>query len=214
MHWCRNAAFFFSIMVYLFIMVLWPCFCWWSLSFIFYLENSEFEDASQDRQRSTGGLSMHSFSRRNEYSSSPPTKGDSFSRGIHGKWETRSSGRSDKDSDSQSELDSGFYTWSARICLSLILYKLNCLDWYGILPYIYDLVMGIEVEVSLKRVIFIYFIVCVYLQILENVLAINRVDLGKVLSMMGFLVVVLFLGPLGIPLGWLPWNFELMTTTS
>jgi len=64
--------------------------------------------------------------------------------------------------------------------------------------------MGIEVEVSLKRVIFIYFIVCVYLQILENVLAINRVDLGKVLSMMGFLVVVLFLGPLGIPLGWLP----------
>ena len=64
--------------------------------------------------------------------------------------------------------------------------------------------MGIEVEVSLKRVIFIYFIVCVYLQILENVLAINCVDLGKVLSMMGFLVVVLFLGPLGIPLGWLP----------
>ncbi|KHN29319.1 hypothetical protein D0Y65_025261 [Glycine soja] len=67
---------------------------------------SEFEDASQDRQRSTGGLSVHSFSRRIEYSSSPPTRGDSFSRGIHGKWETRSSGRSDKDSDSQSELDS------------------------------------------------------------------------------------------------------------
>ncbi|XP_029127996.1 uncharacterized protein LOC109802991 isoform X2 [Cajanus cajan] len=67
---------------------------------------SEFEDASQDRQRSTGGLSMHSFSRRSEYGSSPPTRGDSFSRGIHGKWETRSSGRSDKDSDSQSEWDS------------------------------------------------------------------------------------------------------------
>ncbi|KAH1044794.1 hypothetical protein AAZX31_09G234100 [Glycine max] len=67
---------------------------------------SEFEDASQDRQRSTGGLSVHSFSRRIEYSSSPLTRGDSFSRGIHGKWETRSSGRSDKDSDSQSELDS------------------------------------------------------------------------------------------------------------
>ncbi|TKY65401.1 hypothetical protein E2542_SST08259 [Spatholobus suberectus] len=66
---------------------------------------SEFEDASQDRQRSTGGLSMHSF-RRNEYGSSPPTKGDSFSRGVHGKWETRSSGRSDRDSDSQSEWDS------------------------------------------------------------------------------------------------------------
>ncbi|XP_027351659.1 uncharacterized protein LOC113862716 isoform X3 [Abrus precatorius] len=66
---------------------------------------SEFEDASQERQRSTGGLSMHSF-RRNEYGSSPPTRGDSFSRGIHGKWETRSSGRSDRDSDSQSEWDS------------------------------------------------------------------------------------------------------------
>jgi len=74
-----------------------------------YLENSELEDVSQDRQRSSGGLSMHSF-RRNDYGSSPPTRGDSFSRGIHGKWETRSSGRSDKDSDSQSEWDSGFYT--------------------------------------------------------------------------------------------------------
>ncbi|KAJ1393438.1 hypothetical protein SESBI_34972 [Sesbania bispinosa] len=50
---------------------------------------------------------MHSF-RRNEYGSSPPTRGDmnSFSRGTHGKWESRSSGRSDKDSDSQSEWDS------------------------------------------------------------------------------------------------------------
>ncbi|XP_015961886.1 uncharacterized protein LOC107485859 isoform X2 [Arachis duranensis] len=66
---------------------------------------SEFEDAPQERQRSTGGLSMHSF-RRNEYSSSPPTRSDSFSRGVHGKWESRSSGRSDKDSDSQSEWDS------------------------------------------------------------------------------------------------------------
>ncbi|XP_027928657.1 uncharacterized protein LOC114185239 isoform X3 [Vigna unguiculata] len=66
---------------------------------------SELEDVSQDRQRSSGGLSMHSF-RRNDYGSSPPTRGDSFPRGIHGKWETRSSGRSDKDSDSQSEWDS------------------------------------------------------------------------------------------------------------
>jgi len=74
-----------------------------------YFENSELEDVSQDRQRSSGGLSMHSF-RRNDYGSSPPTRGDSFPRGIHGKWETRSSGRSDKDSDSQSEWDSGFYT--------------------------------------------------------------------------------------------------------
>ncbi|KAI4355149.1 hypothetical protein L6164_003949 [Bauhinia variegata] len=68
---------------------------------------SEFEDASQDRQRSTGGLSMHNF-RRTEYGSSPPTRGDmsSYSRGNHGRWETRSSGQSDRDSDSQSEWDS------------------------------------------------------------------------------------------------------------
>ncbi|KAE9595467.1 hypothetical protein Lal_00031290 [Lupinus albus] len=71
---------------------------------------SEFEDALIDRHRSTGGLSTHSF-RRNEYSSSPPTRGDTNSslRGTHGKWDTRSSGRSDKDTDSQSvrESDSG-----------------------------------------------------------------------------------------------------------
>ncbi|KAK7274320.1 hypothetical protein RIF29_15403 [Crotalaria pallida] len=69
---------------------------------------SEFEDALIERHRSTGGLSTHSFSRRNEYSSSPPTRGDtnSFLRGNHGKWDTRSSGRSDKDSDSQSERES------------------------------------------------------------------------------------------------------------
>jgi hypothetical protein len=76
----------------------------------FCMENSEFEDASLDRQRSTGALSTHSF-RRNEYSSSPPTRGDmnNFSRGTHGKWDSRSSGRSDRDSDSQSEWDSGVY---------------------------------------------------------------------------------------------------------
>ncbi|CAK8542442.1 unnamed protein product [Lathyrus sativus] len=68
---------------------------------------SEFEDASLDRHRSTGALPTHSF-RRNEYSSSPPTRGDmnNFSRGTHGKWDSRSSGRSDRDIDSQSEWDS------------------------------------------------------------------------------------------------------------
>ncbi|KAF7826094.1 uncharacterized protein G2W53_017258 [Senna tora] len=68
---------------------------------------NEFEDASLELHRETRGLSMHSF-RRNEYSSSPPTRGDSsgFSRGNHGRWETRSSIRSDRDSDSQSERDS------------------------------------------------------------------------------------------------------------
>lgn len=75
------------------------------------MENSEFEDTSLDRQRSTGGLSVNSF-KRIEYGSSPPTRGDmnSFSRGVHGKWESRSSGRSDRDSDSQSEWDSGIHT--------------------------------------------------------------------------------------------------------
>ncbi|RVW47045.1 hypothetical protein CK203_097687 [Vitis vinifera] len=72
---------------------------------------SEFEDASynaQDRQKISGSLSLQSF-RRNEYGSSPPTRGDSSnsSRGIHGRWESRSSGRSEKDSDSQSDWDSG-----------------------------------------------------------------------------------------------------------
>ncbi|KAJ7951186.1 Serine-rich adhesin for platelets like [Quillaja saponaria] len=68
---------------------------------------SEFEDSFQDRQRSYVGLSAHNF-RRSEYGTSPPTGGDmtGYSRGIHGRWETRSSGRSDKDSDSHSDWDS------------------------------------------------------------------------------------------------------------
>ncbi|GLT71116.1 hypothetical protein SLA2020_431570 [Shorea laevis] len=67
---------------------------------------SEFEDSSLDRQRISGGLSSHSF-RRNEYGSSPPTKGDlsSYSRGVQGRWESRSV-RSDRDSDSQSDWES------------------------------------------------------------------------------------------------------------
>ncbi|KAK4266893.1 hypothetical protein QN277_023753 [Acacia crassicarpa] len=68
---------------------------------------SEFEDASQERQRETGGLSNNNF-RRHEYGSPPPARGDmnSYSRGVHGRWESRSSGRNDRDSDSQSEWDS------------------------------------------------------------------------------------------------------------
>ncbi|XP_044502268.1 uncharacterized protein LOC123223218 isoform X2 [Mangifera indica] len=68
---------------------------------------SEFEDAPGDRQKTPGGLSLHSF-RRNEYGSSPPTRGESgnFSRGIHGRWDSRSSGRGDRDSDLQSDWDS------------------------------------------------------------------------------------------------------------
>ena len=73
----------------------------------FPFQISEFEDAFKDRQR-TSGLSAYSF-RRNEYGSSPPTRGDvaGYSRPIHGRWEGRSTGRSDRDSDSQSDKDSG-----------------------------------------------------------------------------------------------------------
>jgi hypothetical protein len=68
---------------------------------------SEFEDATNDRQRVPGSLLQGS--RRTDYSSSPPTRGDTgnnYSRGTYGRWESRSSARSDKDSDSQSDLDS------------------------------------------------------------------------------------------------------------
>ncbi|XAR63026.1 hypothetical protein NMG60_11022811 [Bertholletia excelsa] len=71
---------------------------------------SEFEDAClgiQDRQRIPGSLPLQSY-RRSEYGSSPPARGDSssYSRGIHGRWDSRSSGRSERDSDSQSDRDS------------------------------------------------------------------------------------------------------------
>ncbi|KAF8379585.1 hypothetical protein HHK36_029026 [Tetracentron sinense] len=71
---------------------------------------SEFEDAPHsilERQRTPGSLSLQSF-RRSEYGSSPPTRGDSsnYSRVTHGRWDGRSSGPNDKDSDSQSDWDS------------------------------------------------------------------------------------------------------------
>ncbi|KAI8545068.1 hypothetical protein RHMOL_Rhmol07G0013800 [Rhododendron molle] len=71
---------------------------------------SEFEDASygiQDRQRVPGSSPLLSY-RRTEYSSSPPFKGDSsnYSRGTYGKWDSYSSGRIEKDSDTKSDWDS------------------------------------------------------------------------------------------------------------
>ncbi|XP_057499641.1 uncharacterized protein LOC130783893 [Actinidia eriantha] len=71
---------------------------------------SEFEDAFQgiqDRPRIPGSVPFQSY-RRTDYSSSPPTRGDSssYSRGIYGKWDNRSSGWSEKDTDSQSDWDS------------------------------------------------------------------------------------------------------------
>ncbi|CAI9781537.1 unnamed protein product [Fraxinus pennsylvanica] len=70
----------------------------------------EFEDASQsiqDRPRNSGSFPLQGF-RRNEYGSSPPTRSDSnnYSQGTFGRWESRSSGWSDRDSDSQSDKDS------------------------------------------------------------------------------------------------------------
>lgn len=63
---------------------------------------SELEDSTKlDRPRTHGSLPLQGF-RRNDYSSSPPTHGDS--RG-YGRWDNRSSGWSDKDGDSQSDLD-------------------------------------------------------------------------------------------------------------
>ncbi|CAI0425088.1 unnamed protein product [Linum tenue] len=68
---------------------------------------SEFEDTSQDRFRASGGFSSQSY-KRTEYGSSPPTRGDTsnFPRGIQGRWDSRSSVRSDRDSVSQSEKES------------------------------------------------------------------------------------------------------------
>ncbi|KAI3818553.1 hypothetical protein L1987_12363 [Smallanthus sonchifolius] len=71
----------------------------------------EFEESSiHERPRTHGNLPLQGF-RQNDYSSSPPTRGDSgsFSRGGYGRWDNRSSGWSDKDGDSQSDMhpDSG-----------------------------------------------------------------------------------------------------------
>ncbi|XP_015055904.1 uncharacterized protein LOC107002404 isoform X1 [Solanum pennellii] len=71
---------------------------------------SKLEDSShgiQDRQRVPGSLPLQGF-RRTDYSSSPPTRGDSssYSRGNYGRWESRSSGWSDRDNDAQSDRDS------------------------------------------------------------------------------------------------------------
>ncbi|XP_024010509.1 uncharacterized protein LOC18015190 isoform X2 [Eutrema salsugineum] len=64
------------------------------------------EDPSPERHRISGDFSSHGL-RRNDYSSSPPTRGElvSNSRGVHGRWEGRSGGWSDKDGDSQSDRD-------------------------------------------------------------------------------------------------------------
>ncbi|XP_057510905.1 uncharacterized protein LOC130793296 isoform X2 [Actinidia eriantha] len=71
---------------------------------------SEYEDTShgvQEWQRPSASLPFQS-SRRIEYGSSPPSRGDSsnYSRGVYGRWDNRSSGRSERDSDSQSDRDS------------------------------------------------------------------------------------------------------------
>lgn len=77
---------------------------------ICWIWDSEFEDALvriPDRPRISGSSPLLGF-KRNEYGSSPPARGDSsnYSRGSPGKWESRS-GRSDRDTDSQSDRDPG-----------------------------------------------------------------------------------------------------------
>ncbi|KAJ4952073.1 hypothetical protein NE237_028905 [Protea cynaroides] len=73
---------------------------------------SELEEASHsipEWQRIPGSLSSQSF-RRGEYGSSPPTRGDcgNYSRGISGRWDSRSSNSNEKDSDTHSDCsDSG-----------------------------------------------------------------------------------------------------------
>uniref|UniRef100_A0A1J3K2D3 Uncharacterized protein n=1 Tax=Noccaea caerulescens TaxID=107243 RepID=A0A1J3K2D3_NOCCA len=64
------------------------------------------EDPSPERLKISGDFSSHSL-RRNDYSASPPTRGElgSNSRGIHGRWEGRSGGWNDKDGDSHSDRD-------------------------------------------------------------------------------------------------------------
>ncbi|KAL3517209.1 hypothetical protein ACH5RR_024111 [Cinchona calisaya] len=72
---------------------------------------SEFEDGSQiinnDRLRTYSSSPFQGF-RRTEYGSSPPTRGDSaiYSRGSYGRWDSRPSSRSERDSDSQSDKES------------------------------------------------------------------------------------------------------------
>ncbi|GAA0169485.1 hypothetical protein LIER_23962 [Lithospermum erythrorhizon] len=71
---------------------------------------SEFEDAFhkvQERERAFVGSQFPGY-KRSDYSSSPPTRGDSgtYSRSSFGRWDTHSSGRSDRGSDSHSDRDS------------------------------------------------------------------------------------------------------------
>ena len=82
---------------------------------------SEFEDAFQgiqDWPRIHGSVPFQSY-RRTDYSSSPPTKGDSssYSQGIYGKWDSRSSGRSERDTDPQSDWDSGLLAMYSSLLL-------------------------------------------------------------------------------------------------
>ena len=68
--------------------------------------SSDTEDPSPERLRISGDFGL----RRNDYSSSPPTRGElgSNSRGTHGRWEGRSGGWNDKDADSShSDRDPG-----------------------------------------------------------------------------------------------------------
>uniref|UniRef100_A0A1D1Y111 Uncharacterized protein n=1 Tax=Anthurium amnicola TaxID=1678845 RepID=A0A1D1Y111_9ARAE len=72
---------------------------------------SEFEDASSSTlewQRSLGGPSLQG-SKRNDYGSSSLNRAEgagSYSRGSHGRWDTHSTGSSDRDGEAQTDLES------------------------------------------------------------------------------------------------------------
>ncbi|KAJ0682641.1 hypothetical protein HanPI659440_Chr16g0649681 [Helianthus annuus] len=71
------------------------------------LSAREFEEnIIQERPRTHRNFPLQGL-RRNDYSSSPPTRGDSsnISRGAFGRWDNCSSGWGDKDGDAQSDLD-------------------------------------------------------------------------------------------------------------
>ncbi|CAH8318665.1 unnamed protein product [Eruca vesicaria subsp. sativa] len=70
--------------------------------------NNDSQDPSPERHKISVDFASHGL-KRSDYSSSPPTRGEfgSNSRGGRGRWEGRSGGWNDKDSDSHSHRDPG-----------------------------------------------------------------------------------------------------------
>lgn len=115
---------------------------------------------------------MNSF-RRNEYGSSPPTRGDSSSyssRGIHGRWESRSSGRSDKESDSQSDWDSG-KALDKSLCCYWYNSSMQTYFFSGVLFIFYFVLLYLRLKLRLQFFFFLCGIIRVFPE--ELLLAVN-----------------------------------------